>query len=111
MQGSELKELRKAMGMTQSALADALGLTSVFVGMMERDERPIERRTALAVQHLAMAAKLDQPREALLQAIADNLAIMKAIDDGSLQVNDPVRTKTRLRAENSLMRDAAEKGA
>lgn len=53
MQADELKAIRKAMGMTQGAFAAALGLTGTFIGLMERGERPIERRTAFAARYLA----------------------------------------------------------
>lgn len=52
MQGHELKAIRKSMDLRQAALADALGLTPQFVGMMERGEKPIEPRTALSVLYL-----------------------------------------------------------
>lgn len=55
MQGNDLKEARKALGLTQGELAEQLGLSSTFVGLMERDAKPIERRTELAVQHLVNA--------------------------------------------------------
>lgn len=53
MQGDELKALRKATGLTQSAFADAIGLSRVSIGLMERGAAPIERRTALAARYLA----------------------------------------------------------
>ncbi|MEH3107136.1 MAG: helix-turn-helix transcriptional regulator [Sphingomonas fennica] len=49
MQGSDLRAIRKAAGLTQGQLADAVGLTLGFIGEMERGEKPVERRTALAV--------------------------------------------------------------
>lgn len=52
MQPDDLKAARGEMGMTQGNLAEALGLTPQFIGMMERGEKPIERRTALAVRQL-----------------------------------------------------------
>lgn len=52
MQGHELKALRKAMDLRQIALAEALGITPQFVGMMERGEKAIEPRTALSVLYL-----------------------------------------------------------
>jgi len=52
MTADELKAIRARLGLTQAAFAAQLGLTSTYVGMMERDERPIERRTALAAQYL-----------------------------------------------------------
>lgn len=56
MQGHELKAIRKSMDLRQVALANALGLTPQFIGMMERGEKPIEPRTALSVLYL-----LDHP--------------------------------------------------
>lgn len=46
MQGQELKALRKSAGMTQAEFGEALGLSGPFVGEMERDEKPIEFKTA-----------------------------------------------------------------
>ena len=53
MQPDELKALRKGAGFTQGQLATAIGLSRVTVGLMERGQAPIERRTALAVRYLA----------------------------------------------------------
>lgn len=50
MDGSELKFVRKAAGLTQLELANNLGLSRVFLGLMERGERPISRRTVQAVR-------------------------------------------------------------
>jgi DNA-binding XRE family transcriptional regulator len=52
MQPMELKGARQELGMTQHELAEALGLTPQFIGMMERGEKPIEQRTALAVRQI-----------------------------------------------------------
>ena len=52
MQGKELKRVRKNLRMSQAELAEALGLSGTFVGLMERDDRAIEDRTALAVRQL-----------------------------------------------------------
>lgn len=60
MQGEELKALRKRIGMTQAEFAAALGLTGTFIGMMERGEKAIEKRTELAacwIAHLAEASE------------------------------------------------------
>jgi len=59
MQPDELKEIRKAMGLSQQDFAVALGVSRVLVGQMERGQAPIERRTALAAQYLA-----EHPEEA-----------------------------------------------
>lgn len=52
MQGSEIRARRKAAGMTQAELADAIGMSRVTVGLMERDQAPIELRTWLAVLYV-----------------------------------------------------------
>jgi transcriptional regulator with XRE-family HTH domain len=67
MQGSELKDARKALGMTQAELANALGLSNAFIGMMERGEKAVEKRTELAVRYLYS--------QAMLKTIIGGLAI------------------------------------
>ncbi|APZ98088.1 hypothetical protein BWQ93_06030 [Sphingopyxis sp. QXT-31] len=52
MQGDDLRALRKAMNLRQAALARGLGMTPQFIGMMERGEKAIEPRTAMAVLYL-----------------------------------------------------------
>lgn len=52
MQGYELKALRKAAKLTQGQLADAIGLSQGFIGEMERGEKPVEKRTELAVRYV-----------------------------------------------------------
>ena len=52
MQSGELKAIRKELGLTQDEMGAALGLTKTFIGMMERGDKPIERRTALAALYL-----------------------------------------------------------
>jgi transcriptional regulator with XRE-family HTH domain len=81
MTADELKAIRARLGLTQTAFAAQLGMTSTYVGMMEREERPIERRTALAAQHLdehpdAVALNLDEidaPEGSFFQRIVDML--------------------------------------
>lgn len=53
MQPDEMKALRKSIGWTQDQLASAIGMSRVSVGLMERGQTPIERRTELAVRYLA----------------------------------------------------------
>ncbi|MAN12845.1 MAG: hypothetical protein CMN72_02255 [Sphingomonas sp.] len=52
MQGSEFRAARKRLGWTQARMAAELDMSPTFIGLMERGERPIERRTALAVRAL-----------------------------------------------------------
>ncbi len=54
MQGEEMRAIRKALGWTLEAMADALGMSETYVGQMERGQKPIEKRTALAVRYLEM---------------------------------------------------------
>lgn len=53
MLGSDLRALRESLGLTQSALADALGMHANTVACMERGEKPISKRTAAALKMLA----------------------------------------------------------
>lgn len=58
MQPDELKAIRKAAGMSQGELAEAIGMSLDSVSRMERGMPgyPIERRTALAVRYVQMQA-------------------------------------------------------
>jgi DNA-binding XRE family transcriptional regulator len=58
MQPDELKVLRKVAGWTQDELAEAIGVSRVLIGQMERGQAPIERRTELAVRYVVDQAKL-----------------------------------------------------
>ncbi len=53
MQGDELRAIRKALGLTLAGMAEALGMSETMVGQMERGQKLIERRTALAALYLA----------------------------------------------------------
>lgn len=53
MTPAALRKVRKAAGLTQRRLADAVGLSAGFIGEMERGEKPIEKRTWLAVLFIA----------------------------------------------------------
>lgn len=53
MKGDGLRTIRKGLGLSQRAMAEALGLTETYVGMMERGVKQIERRTDLAVRYLS----------------------------------------------------------
>lgn len=54
MKGRELRRARKALGMTQRELAEALGLNKNTVARAERDEIPIPRITELATRYLSL---------------------------------------------------------
>lgn len=75
MLSDELKRARKALDMTQGELAEALGLTGTFIGMMERGERAIEQRTGMAVRHLLLQDYLRRTRTDLHTRIEALLAV------------------------------------
>jgi DNA-binding XRE family transcriptional regulator len=52
MTGTELRQARSQLGMTQKELGEALGVHWNSVARMERDEFPIIRTTELAVKYL-----------------------------------------------------------
>jgi transcriptional regulator with XRE-family HTH domain len=52
MTPAELEQARRALGLKQRELGDALDMTREHVGRMERGELPIHRTTALAVRYL-----------------------------------------------------------
>lgn len=52
MQADELRDVRKQMGLTQTELANALGLSYKSIARMEQGSMPIEPRTAMAVAWL-----------------------------------------------------------
>lgn len=54
MTGAELRETRQSLGLSQQALADELGLSRRMIIAMEKGEKPIERRTELAVRYLLL---------------------------------------------------------
>ncbi len=65
--GLLLKRLRRAAGLTQEELAARAGFSTVYVGMLERDQR---RPLSATVHLLAQALELDAVDRAALQAAA-----------------------------------------
>src|SRR6218665_1620347 len=68
MQASELKAIREGLGLSQDEMAERLGLSRVMIGLMERGQKPIERRTAQAAMLIHVMMDLEEKRN---QAIAD----------------------------------------
>lgn len=58
MQPDELKELRKSVGWSQAEMAEAIGMSRVLIGQMERGQAPIEKRTGLAVRYVVQQAAM-----------------------------------------------------
>lgn len=63
MQGDELKALRQGLGLSQADFADAIGLSRVLIGQMERGQAPIEKRTAMAARYLMLTKGADAPSD------------------------------------------------
>jgi len=64
MNGYELKEARKQLGLTQAALGKELGFTSyVQIGKYEREEAPVPRTTELAIKYLLLINKDQEKQE------------------------------------------------
>lgn len=57
MTSTELRRRRKALGLSQVALAELLGVTSTTVARRERGEQPINTEAALAMDGLAEKMK------------------------------------------------------
>jgi DNA-binding XRE family transcriptional regulator len=54
MTGSELRQARARLGMTQKEFGEALGVHWNSIARMERDEFPVIRTTELAVKYLLL---------------------------------------------------------
>jgi len=61
MQADELRDLRKALGLSQQELADTIGMSRKAISEMERAAAPIERRTELSMRYLALQAEQGNP--------------------------------------------------
>lgn len=62
MQGSELRAIRKKLGLSGAAFAARLGLTRETVSLMENRQGEVEKRTALAARFLAREGAVEMPR-------------------------------------------------
>lgn len=61
MDGKELTEIRKALGLSQAEFGERIGMSRVMVGLMERDQRPISARTEAAARSLSFKATSTEP--------------------------------------------------
>lgn len=50
MTSTEMHAIRLALGLTQSELADAMGVTRTYIGLLERGTKPIGKRMAEAIR-------------------------------------------------------------
>ena len=61
MRPADLLALRESLRLTQSALADALGMHANTVACMERGDKPISSRTAAALEMLRRVMRPPAP--------------------------------------------------
>ena len=61
MQPADLRALRESFGLTQSALADALGMHANTVACMERGEKAISGRTVASLELLGRVMRPPAP--------------------------------------------------
>jgi transcriptional regulator with XRE-family HTH domain len=54
MTGAELRKARERLNITQTELADAIGMQRNSIARMERGERPMLKHTELAVKYLLL---------------------------------------------------------
>ena len=57
MTGEQLRQARERLGMTQSQLAEAIGMQTNSLAMIERGLRPVVKTTELAVKYLLVMNK------------------------------------------------------
>ncbi|WP_284144930.1 helix-turn-helix transcriptional regulator [Tianweitania aestuarii] len=85
-----MKALRQRVGLSQAALARAIGMSRESIGRMERSTDVLERRTELAVRYVAERGLPGEPSlERLHQDVADLL------DDASVRA-DPSSERSLL---------------
>jgi transcriptional regulator with XRE-family HTH domain len=65
MTGTELRRARQRLGLSQTGLAEAIGMRKNSVARMERSESPVMKHTELAVKYLLLTMeKKSQRRKA-----------------------------------------------
>ena len=63
MTGTEMGQARRKLGLTQQQLGDELHLSRVMIGLMERGDKPVERRTELSMRYLLICAGHSKPAD------------------------------------------------
>jgi transcriptional regulator with XRE-family HTH domain len=63
MTGAELRKARERLKMTQTELADAIGMKRNSIARMERSERPVMKHTELAVKYLLLTMSKTKGRK------------------------------------------------
>lgn len=92
MDHTDLKRLRLSLGLSQAEMADQIGVSRVYFGLMERGKKPIARRSAAAAQAALPKAKQERSAEAdplfrdLEEAIIRSGFSFKITDDSDFEV-------------------------
>ena len=69
--GARLKRLRRDLGLTQTRMAEDLGVSPSYLNLLERNQRPV---TAQVLLRLAEAYDLD------LKSLSSDLSLVDATD-------------------------------
>lgn len=87
MTPEDLREIRRAFGLSQQAFAEWIGQSRSMVSLMERGERPIGARTAAAANALSLQrdgakATAHDPMERIIEAALLEAGIAFEMDQG-----------------------------
>jgi transcriptional regulator with XRE-family HTH domain len=92
MSGDEMRSLRLNVGLSQSALAEAIGMSRQSIGRMERGSEKVERRTELALRYVV---EVGLPAEPTLGAIHDRVA--RVLDDAAIRALPSIERTQKLK--------------
>lgn len=92
MTGQEMRALRRSAGLSQIALAAAIGLSRESVGRMERGHDAVEKRTELALRYIAT---MGVPSERPLAKVHNDVA--RLLDDAAVRAAPSVQRAEALK--------------
>ncbi|MFK3857214.1 helix-turn-helix domain-containing protein [Agrobacterium pusense] len=92
MTGEEMRSLRLRTGLSQAALAGALGMSRESISRMERGRDTIERRTELALRYIV---EIGLPGEDSLERVHQEVADVLA--DASVQASPSLQRTEKLK--------------
>lgn len=92
MTGEEMKALRQRTGLSQAALAAAMGMSRESIGRMERSGEPVERRTELALRYIALKGL---PVQRTLGDVHDEVSLV--LDDAAARATPSIERTEKLK--------------
>lgn len=92
MTGQELKALRLRTGLSQVALASAIGMSRESIGRMERSNDTVERRTELALRYIALKGL---PTERSVTTVYEEVA--RVLDDATVRATPSIERTEKLK--------------